>query len=93
MRHLGQRQRASRKKRRRFQMWRTGPDVSGGFAHFGPFGKRHGERFHRWQVREHLSAVRKAAHAPSEKKSPGEPIPKTGGTTVGPGSGTAPLQQ
>lgn len=93
MRHLGSRQRASIKKRRRFRYYRGDASVPGGFALFGPFGKRHAARHHAWNVRKHMSAVRKTAQAPAERRTPGEPIPKTGGTTVGPGSGTAPLQE
>lgn len=92
MRHLGARQRASIKKRRRSRYSVGGASVPGGFAHFGPFGTRHSERHHRWLVRTHLSDVRKASQAPAERRTPGEPIPKTGGTSVGPGSATAPLQ-
>jgi hypothetical protein len=90
MRHPGQAERARRKKHRRFVMYRGG-NVPGGWVKFGPYGRRHAARHHAWDVREHLSAVRKAAHAPAERRTPGEPIPKTGDTTVGPGSGTVPL--
>lgn len=80
MRRMGKRQRASRKKHRRFKVW-TGGGVSGDFARLGPFGKSHGQRYHRWMVREHLANVKNVLR--------GEPTPKTRSTTVGPGSGTA----
>lgn len=70
MRHKGKAERARVKKRRshcRFRMTEWGRDVPGGRRTVGPLGKRHAKRFHRWDVRKHLVAVRKASQAPSER--------------------------
>lgn len=93
MRRLGKNERARVKNRRygpggklrRFRMWQSGPDVPGGSREFGPFGRRKAARLHRWLVREHLTAVRKAARESQ--------TPKAGGTAVGPDSGTTEPRQ
>ena len=81
---MGKRERRARKenKRRRWSLTTFGADVPGGAATYGPFGKRHGRRFHRREVANHDVAVRKADALTRE----GRTLPKvSGGITEGAG--------
>lgn len=63
MSRLGKRERRARKENRlrRWSMTIFRGDAPGGAVSYGPFGKRHGSRHHRWDVANHYVAVRKAA--------------------------------